>query len=178
LSLTANSHAAFRFHHLVDWLESIKPKHEISAYIINQFNNFLKNRVIAMEAVSWELVAGLRSFKSLIDMIQEALAGNNIQIHQRSAGWNWHGYYLEKAKLFVGVYFDKPNMVVFDTEVTSKINDAESLKFGRLDGDRWYNELDLESEEIHFFARSKASQIQCLEKFIKENFEYAITLVE
>ena len=45
-----------------------------------------------------------------------------------------------------------------------------------VDGE-WYNCLDLESEDIHFFARSKESQLQCLEKFIKESVEFGNTLI-
>ena len=41
----------------------------------------------------------------------------------------------------------------------------------KLENGVWVKKLDMENEGVHFFARSKANQIQCLEKFIKESFE-------
>jgi hypothetical protein len=36
-------------------------------------------------------------------------------------------------------------------------------------GLRWENVLDLGSEDVHFFARSKASQLQVIERFLLES---------
>ena len=42
----------------------------------------------------------------------------------------------------------------------------------------WNNKLDLESEEVHFFAREKANQLLCIENFIRENYQTAKILSE
>lgn len=44
---------------------------------------------------------------------------------------------------------------------------------GRLDLDKWVNELDLFSEDVHFPAWSAASQRQCVEKFLTESLDIA-----
>jgi hypothetical protein len=43
-------------------------------------------------------------------------------------------------------------------------------------GNRWFHELDMQSEEHHFFARSKSSQMRCIEEFISDSLRYAAML--
>lgn len=170
----------FRWHDLVDWLKSLKICNDLTLFHINQFVDFLYVRGLAMQQVSWELVPGVKSFQTLTDMIEEALAAKKVNIHQRSAAWEWRGFYIEQKRFFIGLYLSDPNLVVINTEeVSLSSNIPKEVTLGRLIGNwRWQNELDLTSEEVHFFARSKASQIQCLEKFIEESLSYGRTLIK
>lgn len=169
---------AFRWHHVVDWFENINFKFENSKLLVNQFVTFLKKRGIAMDNVSWELVSGIRSFRSCLDMVGEALASMKVSVYRSSAAWDWYGYYIEDKKFFIGIYLNNPGFLTINTEVALARKEFEDVPVGRLENGGWRNELDLESEEIHFFARSKASQIQCIEKFIKESIDYARTIVK
>ena len=42
----------------------------------------------------------------------------------------------------------------------------------------WISELDMTSEEVHFFARSKESQLECLEGFLARCLETTIEVRE
>lgn len=169
----------FRWHDLSDWLNDLSITKDISRFLVEQFLGLLKHRGIAMETISWQLIDGLKSLKNLTVMIGEALSATSTPIHSRSGAWNWIGYYLENKKFFVGIYFDTPHLVVLNTEEVSLRNDCpEEPEIGRYQGTGWRNEIDLSSENIHFFSRSKASQIACLEEFIKNSIEYGKNLIK
>ena len=131
-----------------------------------------------MDKVSWELVNGIKSFQSLLLMINEALTALKIPIYAKSGGWNWHGYYIEDKKFFVGIYLDRPNLVRVNTEeVILKQGTNTLISEGQIDNGRWFNDLDLEDEGIHFFARTKVSQVECLKEFIQRSVDVAKTLI-
>lgn len=166
-----------RWHQIADWLRDLTLSHQTSTFLINQFINFLIKRGIAMDKVSWELSNGISSFQSLLTMINEALTAQKIPIYRASAAWDWYGYYVDDKKLFVGLYLNKPNLVTISTEVALKQGIDTPISIGKVDNGRWQNDLDLESEEIHFFARTKASQVECLETFLQNSFNFAKKLI-
>lgn len=172
--LVANSgceHPDFslRWHHLPDILETLHIRDKVSLYIISEFVSLLKHRGLAMEKVSWEIISGIKSFVALIDMLAEALAAKKVTNIKNSAAQEWRGFYMENKGFFVGIYFDNPGLVVMNTEVPLSEKAPKKVTLGKLEDGGWRNELDLTSEDVHFFARSKASQIQCLEQFIEES---------
>ena len=121
-----------------------------------------------MESVSWQLPDGIRSLKNLMTLIEEALSKAGISIHQRSAAWDWHGFYLEQKKYYVGVRFDDPSVVQFMTQdLVIKEKDV-SVPYGLLEEGWWHHDLNLSSEEIHFFALSRPSQFICLVDFLSQ----------
>ena len=165
----------FRWHNLIDWLTNLKLNDNISNFFCKQFIEFLTMRGIAMGKVGWELVEGVKHAQALIDMIYEALIAKGITVRS-SAAWNWKGFYIEEKKFFIGMYYSHPNMFRFNTEIVLSIV-PDNVTLGIIEGGRWQNDLDLTSEEVHFFARSKASQIQRLERFIEESLNYGKQLV-
>ena len=78
-----------------------------------------------------------------------------------------------KSSLWV-FYLDRPNIITINTEVPLKQGMINNIPVGKIENARWQNDLDLESEENHFFARTKASQVKCLEKFILESVNFVI----
>ena len=172
--------SSFRWHHVVDWLDKLVEDidNDVSHFIINQFVNFLKMRGIAMEKVSWELVNGLKSFNNLMDMIGEAITANKYKIDLRHGSQDWRGYYIVSKRYTVGIYFEDLHYIQIDCSFKAKGTKKTNFEMGGMEVDgAWYNCLDLESEDVHFFARSKGSQVQCLEKFIKESVEFGNTLI-
>ena len=130
-----------------------------------------------MDPVSWELAEGVRSFRSLADMLGEALRLKNIQ-HQRSGAWDWRGYYLERKRFFIGFYFDEPSVLCINTEVDVASPIPKELKLGQIDDRRWNYKTDLATEQVHFYARSRASQLQFLERFVIEAIDYGRNLID
>jgi hypothetical protein len=166
-----------RWHQIADWLCNLKPVNQVSSFLIVQFVNFLGKRGITMDKVGWELSSGMRSFQSLLTMISEVLTELKIPINSRSAAWVWYGYYVEERKLFVGIYLNRPSFVTVNTEVDLKEGPNIPISIGKVANRRWQNDLDLESEDIHFFARTKASQVECLKTFIQDSVSFAKTMI-
>jgi hypothetical protein len=132
---------------------------------------------MAIEAVAYELPAGIHAMQNLMSMIAEALVSCKIAIYQKSPGWDWMGYYLDpKAKLkpFVGIYYDAPTQLTFEGFLDTKADNYEAIcnqlaQHGAIRADGcWTRQQDLASEEVHFFALGKVSQMRCIEVFILE----------
>jgi hypothetical protein len=103
-------------------------------------------------------------------MISEAIASQNLKIHQRSAGWDWIGYYLEGKTCFIGYFFDEPEMLCFEGYLEN-IPKLEKVACGELEGKQWNNYLNLASEEKDFFfAQSKTNQFKLIERFLKDSW--------
>ncbi len=168
---------SFRWQQLADWLTELKTDCAVCSFLCDQFMNLLKLRGLSMENVSWELIPGIRSFQALIAMLNEALAATNVSIHQFSAGRYWHGFYIEQKKFFIGIYYENPNLLVMNSEVDLAQNLPKQIGTGAITNGRWENALDLTSERTHFFARSKVSQLQCLEEFIKTSLNFGRTII-
>jgi hypothetical protein len=169
---------SLRWHILPDLLSNLTIKDKVTLYVISEFINLLRIRGLAMEKVGWEIISGVKSFIALIDMIAEALAAKKVSIHRNSPAQDWRGYYLENKTFFIGIYYDTPELVVLNTEVTLSGKAPKEVTLGKLTGGGWRNELDLTSEDVHFFARSRASQVQCLERFIEESLKYGKSLID
>jgi len=169
--------SSFRWHHIVNWLDKLVEDidNDVSHFIINQFVNFLKMKGIAVEKISWELINGIKSFNNLMVMLREAIVANKLK-KRRGSGKTWDGYYLDDY--WVGIRYESPNTIGIYTNHPVKKTKNKQTKLGLIGEDKcWGNELDMEAEKVHFFALSKESQFQCLEKFIKESVEFGNTLI-
>lgn len=158
-----------------EWMEQFNLKNSVAAFQLDQFITFLKGRGLAMETISWELVNGLKSFRNLIAMLGEVLAANRIE-HAKSVGYEYHGYHLDNAAFFIGLLYETPHLLLFQTNGTVYLRENEAVQFGSIVNNKWRFELDMHSEEHYFFSRSKASQMECIDQFLKKSHQYAKTL--
>ena len=114
-----------------------------------------------------ELVPGLSSALRLRGMVREVLEELGYrQIHGQAAAYT--GWYFENAKFFAGVDFDDPAHFY----VSVKKNLASELVRKSWTDKRTETlrrELDLTSEDAHFFARTAESQQDYLREFVKES---------
>ena len=172
-SLEYNPDSFFRWHNLVDWFDEINVEDVVSEYLVEQFVWFLKYKGIAMERVGWELIEGVKSFESLINMIVECLTNLEIPLTMTYGSKGWHGCQLARFEGYVGIYLYEPNLVYFETQINLNGKNPDNLKFGEVNQDgNWMRILNLAAEEVHFFARTKASQLRYLESFINESYNY------
>ena len=170
---------AIRWNQVADWLERLTLNESISNYLRNEFVRFLKLRGVAMDKVEWELVPGIKSMLSLLSMISEAMASAQIRNDVPSAGKQWWGYYKKYEgikKIFFGIYYSDPSIVCVETEGFAFSDDID-ISQGEIVNGKWRQTLNLASEEIHFFARSKQSQLSCLEEFLRDAANYADQLM-
>lgn len=177
-----------RWYQVADWLltelKSQSIHSSVSRFLVEQFVGFLEERGITMEAVGWEMVSGVRSFRALVAMISEALSALKApKIARDPSCWDSCGYYLDDKKFWVGVLYDKPETLSFMTQkIHIAANAVELAGSGRLQqetdsyfpsGRKWINELSLNSEQVYFFARSRASQMLCIEQFLANSMALA-----
>jgi hypothetical protein len=107
--------------------------------------------------------------------VREAMRSfKEIKTRERTAG-AWHnGFYLSinTTKYFLGVYYLKPQVLVFEAYKVAK-DAAKTAGFGRIVAGskdfQWNNELDLESEDVHFFALSSENQQKSVEEFVAKS---------
>ena len=169
-----------RWHEVADWLEFDPHRHSfkpISAYLLNQFLGFLTARNMIMTQVSWELAGGVRALRSLIDMLEEAALACGLHTAVRSNKL-FVGVKLNQEAYRIGIYYERPDVLVFETRKAKVDKDAANgLGVGAVFQGRdksahgWRREVDLNSEDVHFFSRTKVGQFRYVEDFLKHNLE-------
>jgi hypothetical protein len=183
-----------RWHHIGEWLSDWRQQRTIndpvSVYLVDQFLGYLKQKGMIMEPVTWELGTGSRSLHNLLVMLSEAAQAcrvphNPRKVHHFWEGQHYFGYLLDGKRFWLGVSFIDPNKVAFNTsQCRIDPSAAEKLQAGYVWEDKWAPggkcwgcDLDLASEDVHFFARSLASQKECLEQFLKRSLDTAKLIV-
>ena len=166
-----------RWVQIADWLEGLVLQDRITSFLLDQFIEFLKARGMGMEAISWELINGLNSFRSLMVMLGEVLAANNLD-HAKSVGYDFYGYYLNSRNFWIGLYYETPHLLTFETAGSFTLKKTEDIQIGKIVSNRWRSDLDLQSEENYFFSRSKVNQMECINQFLRQSIQYAKTLGE
>lgn len=165
-----------RWYEVANEVQKLTRKDEVTNFLVKQFDEFLKERSLTMEKVGWELRNGVKAAFDLIAMVEEAIKAKSAQPTAASFGQVFAGYYVRKKDAWVGIYWESPTVLDFHTvEMTIDENQArEDLGYGERYRDsmnkppHWRYRLDLESEEVHFFALTRESQISIIEQFIKK----------
>jgi hypothetical protein len=114
-------------------------------------------------------------------MTAEALAQAKIESTATSgtSQGGYHGFYTKRVKdrtIYICVYFNQPSKLIVETAACN-IDEHKQLERGNIEDKSFRIELNLASEEVHFFARSKQSQLSCLEEFLSESVQYAEQLI-
>ena len=98
---------------------------------------------------------------------------------KKSTRWDDLGIVLD-GKYWVGVHFTDPANLWFGTFCQIEAATAAKLGTGELSqenwvpgGHRWWRHAELSSEGGHFFSRSKVSQMEWLQDFLKESVAMA-----
>jgi hypothetical protein len=163
---------------VADWLEQQRGRYTfkaVSAWLVDQFLGLLGARNMTMGQVTYELAGGVRALSTLIDMLQEAASACGLKLRYQSYPRQL-GIGLNHPAYWVGIYFDRPEVLVFTTNYR-RVNPktADRLGIGGVFEEKgaagWRREVNLDSEDVHFFSRSKASQLQFLETFLRECLE-------
>jgi hypothetical protein len=107
-------------------------------------------------------------------MLFEAASACKVPV-RKTHGWDFIGLNLDGLKYWVGVYFSNPEKLWFNTCCRIDPEAAAKLGVGELDEaswvpgrSRWLRSVELDSEDVHFFSRTKVSQMQWLEEFLRD----------
>jgi hypothetical protein len=138
-----------------------------------------------MEKVGWELGPGVRSLVSLLAMMEEAIDGDGrIKNYRFYREQDYVGYNLDAETYYFGLSYAQSAVLYFETyDVKISKERCSNVTVGRLWEERpvglcWENMLDLESEEVHFYALPKAKQMQCIEHFYRESLDIAQAIAD
>ena len=167
-----------RWFEVADWLEgevaAADAASEIAGFLLRQFLNFLEVRSMSLTHVGKYMPDGLRAVSSLLNMLMESAVACKVPV-KRSAGWDYLGVSLAGGKFWVGVTFAHPETLWFATYCRIDHDRAIRLARGEVveegeawGGYSWQYGVELDSEEAHFYSRSKVSQMQWLEEFLRD----------
>jgi len=148
---------------------------ESSRFLIRQFLQFLIERGMVMEKVGWELVRGVQSLLTLKNMLREAIRATKVKEREKGTGAENMGcnFTVEQTLCWSGIYYSRPQVLCFEAYAVDK-KGAEALGFGQIlnSGKKefmWLNEIDLEAEEVHFFALHEDNQQSQIHHFISRS---------
>jgi hypothetical protein len=175
-----------RWFELADWLESELLASEaadaIAGFLARQLLDFLGARSMALAQVGKYMPEGVRALSNLMNMLLEAGAACKVRVSKR-VEWEDFGVNLDAPKCWVGVNFSEPEKLWFGTRCHIDSEAASQLGVGELSEEnwvpgryRWWRGVELDSEPVHFFSRSKVSQMQWLEDFLRECLAQARTI--
>lgn len=177
LSEIKKADAHIRWPRIALALEQGKPDllQATSMFLVEQFLDFLKEEGMAVDKVSWELVRGVESLMSLMNQLDEATSNlRDIKKRTGTAARDTNGFYfyIDGVQCWVGIFYSNPHTVVFEAYNASKPA-VEKLGVGRVMPwgkglHKWVNDIDLESEAVHFFALSPDNQQRRIEEFVTE----------
>jgi hypothetical protein len=167
-----------RWFEFADWLESEIPASEaageVGGFLARQLLDFLGARSMTLAQVGKYMPEGLRALSNLMNMLVEAAAACKVTV-KKAASWDHIGLNLSGLKYWVGVDFWEPEKLWFGTRCRIDPEAARQLGVGELGEEnwvpgryRWWRGVELDSEAVHFFSRSKVSQMQWLEGFLRE----------
>lgn len=153
-----------------NWLTEAEPEDAVSQYLARAFLDFLEEKQMSMQKVGWEYIKGVPALRNLMNMIEVAIKNASLSIHQRSAGWEWRGLYLDKGKYFCGIYYSDPLSLVFQWQSETKPDEAilaePDYRYGKRPRGTIYFALDLEA--AHFFSLDKDGQLETISTFLKK----------
>lgn len=172
-----------RWFELADWLETELPAIEaagdVAGFVARQFLDFLRTRGMTLTQVGKFMPEGLRAFGNLLNMLFEAAAACKVST-KKTAGWDYIGLKLDRGKYWVGIGLAEPEKLWFSTHCRINRESADRLGVGEVGEESWipgrytwYRGVQLDSEEVHFFSRTKVSQMEWLEGFLRESMVMA-----
>jgi hypothetical protein len=104
----------------------------------------------------------------------EAAKANKVYA-RINPGNTYYSLNLDGGKYWIGISFTEPEKLWFSTRCRINAEAAAGLGVGELLEESWVpgrhlwrREVELDSEEVHFFSRTKVSQIQWLEAFLRD----------
>jgi hypothetical protein len=168
-----------RWYELAGWLEdeltALDEVDKVTSFLVRQFHNFLRIRGMTLTQVGKYMPDGLRALGNLLNMLFEAAAACKVKTNKKIGSWDHMGINLDGNKYWVGVLFNEPEKICFGTRSRIDPEAARRLGIGEVYEEswipgrfRWWYGVELDSEQVHFFSRSKVSQMQWLEEFLRD----------
>lgn len=167
-----------RWYELADWFENEMPTLEalgpLPAFLVQQFLDFLRARGMTLTQVGKYMPDGLRALGNLLNMLFEAAAACKVSA-RISADRDSTGIALDGVKYWLGINYAEPEKLWFGTRTRIDPEAAAKLGVGEITQEnwvpgryRWWLGVELDSEGIHFYSRTKVGQMEWVEKFLRD----------
>ena len=168
----------FRWFQAADWFRgescAIQTADAVAGFLTQQFVNFLEARGMTIERVEKYLPEGVRALSNLTNMLFAAAMACKVSVKKRSPK-DCIGLNLDGLKYWVGVSLSDPEKLWFgtrcriDSEYAAKLSQAiPPERLWSATNCRWWRGAELDSESVHFFSRTKDSQLRWVEDFLQE----------
>jgi hypothetical protein len=140
-----------------------------------QFTEFSEGMAMSVERVDRRCSDRIQSLGALMHMLREAAVNSGGKVTSAAPTIEDWGvsFTIGDALYWTGLsYFESE--ILFVRVFGVNRNRALEIGFGSVqgwipNGYSWWNRLDLESERVRFFAKTKSSQIECIEQFLRES---------
>lgn len=172
----------WRWHEVEARLSANSSSEPVVQFLIEQFTTFLRGAGMAYDRVEWQYVDGVKSLVDLAHMLVEACNQAQVELSTSKPRSSWGfgdpyvGLNTDGKQFWVGVWWNRPRFVCFQFDDapadTNKLNE-ETPNWQLAPNGKWERLLDLLSEDVHFFSRSKNHQVDVLAKFVKEAYDAA-----
>lgn len=173
----ARPDSEFRWFEVADWFASEQSAAasagDVAGFLVRQFLDFLEARRMTLAQVGKFMPEGLLALSNLMNMLVEAATTCNV-VAKRTWTKEYIGLNLTGA-YWIGIDFSEPDNLIFSTWARIDSEAATRLGIGEVfqqrdapGGYRWRRKLELDSETVHFYSRSKVGQMECLEGFLEE----------
>src|SRR5579862_3698840 len=137
----------------------------------------LEKRAITLEIVERRRSDGIQSLGALMQMLRQAAVSTGGKVISAAPTMDDWGvsFTLDHGLYWTGLSYSESE-VLFLRVFGVNWNGSQEIGFSSVRGPMpnsqpWSNRLDLESERVRFFAKTKSNQIQCLEQFLKESIQ-------
>jgi hypothetical protein len=174
-------HRCVRWFEVYDWLalhgRTGTQVPEDVHFLVRQFAQFLEVQGMTVERIGWELMPGLDAlmrFRLMLDAAIDA-AGLKGVVGSMRAGSYFYGCSIEQSKFWCGLEYRRP-LTFWLQRYRCPAVDLDVLKTGPYElkytasGKEGYA-LNLEDEQVAFFASTKENQLARLADFIKKAYE-------
>lgn len=161
-----------RWNQIFENFKRYKSEETVEGFLLEQFMDYLKEKGMSLQKVSFEIVKGMESLGALFAMIEIALEGVN---YKKSFRYDWLGYYLlaehglNKKVGWIGTYYDGSKLL-FEYEDESVV---ESIKLKNSDILFEDNVAIFDFEKHMFFCLDAEKQLLKLKEWIDRNYNLA-----
>jgi len=141
-----------------------------SSHILEQFLGFLEAKGMSVNRTGWEMTAGIEQFRNFKVLLQQAMESASAHNTWSAYGANFNGLAIpdpisKNSRYYVFVEFDNPGILVFSC-ASKYVREEFKSEWGARAKNDLGKLLELQSENVHFFARGLDSQRMVLEEFI------------
>ena len=134
----------------------------VALFIIDQFVDLLEAKGMAISKVNWSLTDGMQQFMNLKALLTDALEQAGAHRVWAAYGANFNGVAVPDPSSNNSTYswfiqFENPTRLLFTT-FDEYVKPEFASEWERHSNNSVRKVLDLESEQVHFYARSVSSQ--------------------